>query len=155
LSAPLLLLLFCWSRCAVCSSIHTKQSHARPFVRVSPQQAPSVPCNSPTPLAAAPSLACHPCRTSPPTGEPAPASYLLDFLQSPGRHQKTGAQHSLSNSFAASPRRTKSSSMYWAAAAAMAQTSLTANEALSGVFGSISLASWIFLLVSCESRASG
>lgn len=34
------------------------------------------------------------------------------------------------------------------AAVAMALPQLTAHEALSGVFGSISLASWIFLLVS-------
>lgn len=44
--------------------------------------------------------------------------------------------------------------MHWATAAmSQGSISLTANEALSGVFGSISLASWIFLLVSEESAA--
>jgi hypothetical protein len=43
--------------------------------------------------------------------------------------------------------------MHWATTAMMdGSLPLTTQEALSGVFGSISLASWIFLLVSQGSR---
>jgi hypothetical protein len=78
----------------------------------------------------------------------------LEFLQA----LKSGSRRdiSLTNSFnsAASYEHLQHSvAMHWATTAMLdGSFPLTTQEALSGVFGSISLASWIFLLVSQASR---